>query len=116
MAGNFSEAQRSEIAVIMAQAIVMIQQVELILSGQAQGTAAQENQAPRQEKASAFRLRDIEYFDLNSLVSSVEVKDSHNIYHNVFSFINRLQVKAASIDPAVLRQNIELCLLGAADD
>ena len=49
-------------------------------------------------------------------VPPVEVKDSHNIYHNVFSFTNRLHVKAASMDPAILQQDIESCLLGVADD
>lgn len=63
-----------------------------------------------------FRPRDIGYFDPNPDVPPVEVKDTHNIYHNVFSFTNRLQVKAITMDKALLRQNIDSCLLGKADD
>lgn len=114
MAENFSEAQRTEIAAIMAQAIAMNHQAEITTSGQSQKTEAQDNQAPRQEPH--FRPRDIGYFDPNPQAPPVEVKDSHNIYHNVFGFTNRLRVKAASMDAATLRQNIELYLLGAADD
>ena len=81
-----------------------------------QEAGGHDHQAPRQEKSTAFRPRDIGYFDSNPQLPPVDVKDSHNIYHNVFSFTNRLRVKVASMDPAVLRQNIESCLLGAADD
>ncbi len=46
----------------------------------------------------------------------MEAKDSHNIYHNVFSFTNRLRVKASTMDIATLRQNVDACLLRTADD
>ena len=63
-----------------------------------------------------FRPRDVGYFDPDPQAAPVEVKDTHNIYHNVFSFTNRLRVKATTMDGTLLRQNIESCLLGAADD
>lgn len=63
-----------------------------------------------------FRARDIGYFDPNPQSMPVEVKDNHNIYHNVFSFTSRLRVKATTMDPSVLRLNLDSCLLGSADD
>ena len=46
-------------------------------------------------------------FDPNSDVEAVEVKDDKQIYHNFFSFTNRLCVKATIMDPTILRQNLE---------
>lgn len=63
-----------------------------------------------------FRPRDIGYFDPNPDVPPVEVKDTHNIYHNVFSFTSRLEVKATTMDPSIIRLNLDSCLLGKADD
>ena len=62
-----------------------------------------------------FRARDIGYFD-PAPGPAIEVKDNHNIYHNVFSFTNRLRVKATTMDPTVLQQNLDSCLLGAAEN
>ncbi|KAI4221405.1 MAG: hypothetical protein L6R40_008635, partial [Gallowayella cf. fulva] len=62
-----------------------------------------------------FRPRDIGYFDPNPEVMPVEVKDTHNVYHNVFSFTQRLRVKMDTMDAALLRENLDSCLLGAAD-
>ena len=61
-----------------------------------------------------FRARDVGYFDPNPDVPAIEVKDNYNIYHNVFSFINRLRVKVNTIDTAVLRQNLDAYLLKKA--
>ena len=36
--------------------------------------------------SSAFRPRDIGFFDPNSALMPVEVKDNYNIYHNIYSF------------------------------
>lgn len=63
-----------------------------------------------------FRPRDIGYFEPNPDAMPVEAKDSHNVYHNVFSFTNRLRVKSITMDAALLRQNLDSCLLGTADD
>ena len=98
----------------MIQAIAMVNQAGIATSVQSQEIGAQDNQAPRQEPH--FRPRDIGYFDPNSQTAPIEVKDTYNTYHNVFSFINRLRVKASTINATLLRQNIELCLLEAADD
>ena len=107
MAFNFLEAQRGDMAAIIAQAITMVNQAAL------QGPAGQ---APRQERPPQFRPRDVGYFEPDPQAAPVEVKETHNIYHNVFSFTNQLRVKVTSIDAATLCQNIESCLLGAADD
>ena len=62
-----------------------------------------------------FRPKDIGYFDPNPDIMPVDVKDTYNIYYNVFSFTNRLRVKETTIDPALLRQHLDTCLLGTAD-
>jgi len=46
----------------------------------------------------------------------INVKDIYNVYHNVFSFTARLRVKATTIDVAILRQNIDIYLLSAANE
>ena len=69
-----------------------------------------------QAHPSQFRPRDVGYFDPDPQAAPVEVKETHNIYHNVFSFTNRLRVKMTSIDAVMLCQNIESCLLGAVDN
>ena len=65
--------------------------------------------------SSAFRPRDIGFFDPNSALMPVEVKDNYNVYHNVYSFTQRLRVKATTMDTALLRRNLESYLLGTAD-
>ena len=79
----------------------------------------QPSQSPQQTERTlhppAFRARDIGYFDPNSDVPAIEVKENHNIYHNVYSFTNRLRVKADSMDVTLLRQNLDACLLGSAE-
>ena len=105
MAGNFSEAQRNEIATIIAQAMTLINQNQ----------PAQPARATTEAKPD-FRPRDIRYFEPDPLAIPVEAKDGYNVYHNVFSFTNRLRVKESIIDAAFLRQNIESYLLGTADD
>ncbi len=37
------------------------------------------------------------------------------VYQNVFSFTNRVQVKATMMEPATVHQNLDACLLGQAD-
>ena len=91
----------------------MVNQAGIATPRQSQKTKAQ---APRQKRAPHFRPQDIGYFDPNPQAALLEVKDTHNIYHNVLSFTNRLRVKRPTMDATLLRQNIESCLLGAADD
>ena len=67
------------------------------------------------ESNSPFRPWDISYFNPNSDVESVKVKENHQIYHNMFSFINCLQVKALTMNTALLRQNLNFCLLRKID-
>ncbi|MCJ1368390.1 hypothetical protein MMC16_007532 [Acarospora aff. strigata] len=52
------------------------------------------------------------YLDPNYEAEAVEVKEDKQIYHNVFSFTNRLRVKVTTMDQAILRQDIESSLLG----
>ena len=60
-------------------------------------------------------MRDVGYFDPNSDVDPVEVKNDKQIYHNVFAFTNRIRVKSTTMGAATLRENLESCLLGMAD-
>ena len=105
MAGNFLEAQRNEIATIIAQAMTFMNQNQL----------AQPARAATEAKPH-FRPRDIGYFEPDLLAIPVEAKDGYNVYYNIFSFTNRLRVKENIIDAAFLRQNIESYLLSTADD
>ena len=61
-----------------------------------------------------FRARDIKYFDSNLDVPAIKVKENYNIYYNIFSFINRLRVKANTINIMILRQNLNTYLLDTA--
>lgn len=62
-----------------------------------------------------FRPRDIGYFDPSSdLKEDVTIKDKDQVYRNVFSFTNRVRVKATTMDPALIRNNLDTCLLGRA--
>ncbi|KAL9577940.1 MAG: hypothetical protein Q9203_007274, partial [Teloschistes exilis] len=45
-----------------------------------------------------FRPRDGGYLAPNPDVMPVEPKDPHNVYHNVFSFVHRVRVKAKTMD------------------
>lgn len=62
-----------------------------------------------------FRPRDVGYFD-PAPGPAIEVKDNHNVYHNVFSFTTRLRVKATTMNASLLRQNLDSCLLSAAEN
>ncbi|KAI9885632.1 MAG: T-complex protein 1 subunit beta [Watsoniomyces obsoletus] len=62
-----------------------------------------------------FRARDIGFFDPRSRSNAVETKDNDQVYHNVYSFTNRVRVKSATMDAAVLRRNLDSCLRGRAE-
>ena len=72
--------------------------------------------AHRAKRPPQFRPRDVGYFNLDPDVPPIEAKETHNIYHNMFSLTNRLRVKVLIINAALLRQNIESYLLRSADD
>ena len=100
---NFSKAQWNEMTAIITQIIIIINQ-----------NAPQAR--PAEIKPSQFRSRNIDYFDSNSQAAPIKVKNTHNIYHNVFNFINRLRIKITIMKTITLRQNVEFCLLRAVDD
>ena len=62
----------------------------------------------------AFMVRDVGYFDPNSDTEPVEIKEMHQVYHNVFTFTNRLKAKAVTMDATLLRNNLTSCLTGEA--
>ena len=107
----FSQAQADQLAAIMANAMRMAG-----MNQQSRNQSQQQlSQQDRTPQPPVFRARDVGYFDPNPDVPSIEVKENHNIYHNVFSFTNRLRVKADTMDVALLRQNLDACLLGSAE-
>ena len=108
----FSQAQADQLAAIMANAMRM---AGMNQQGRNQQQPQPVQQQERTPQPPAFRARDVGYFDPNSDVPAIEVKENHNIYHNVYSFTNRLRVKADTMDVALLRQNLDACLLGAAE-
>ena len=60
-----------------------------------------------------FRARDIGYFEPdNEAQNPVETSDNHTVYHNVFSFTERLRVKK---DEEHLIKNLDQCLFSKAD-
>ena len=64
---------------------------------------------------SAFRVKDMGFFDLDSNSPPVEIKDTHQIYHNIYSFTQHLRVKTDTMDISILRNLIDQCLLEKAD-
>ena len=63
----------------------------------------------------SFRARDVGYFDPNPDVEPVEVKETHQVYHNVFSFTNRVKARAVTMDATLLRNNLLSCLIGESE-
>lgn len=45
----------------------------------------------------------------------MEVKETHQVYHNVFSFTNRLRARAITLDVTILRTYLPSCLIGKAE-
>ena len=62
-----------------------------------------------------FRPKDIGFFEPNPEAPHVEIRDKVQVYHNVFSFTNRLRVKSQFHSPEILRNRMDECLLGKAD-
>ena len=63
----------------------------------------------------AFWAQDLGFFEPDNTKDLVEIKENHQIYYNVFTFTNRIQVKAlTSRNPRILRKNLNTCLLGKA--
>ena len=102
---TFTQAQADQMTAIMANAMRMI--------GMNQQPPLPENK--RAPHPPGFRARDVGYFDPNPDVPAIKVKENHNVYHNVFNFTNRLRVKADTMDVAILRHNLDACLLGTAE-
>ena len=101
----FTQAQADQMVAIIANVMRMagINQ---------QSPLPEDRRAPHHP---AFRARDVGYFDFNPDVPVIEVKENHNVYHNVFSFTNRLRVKADIMNTTMLRQNLDAYLLGTAE-
>ena len=65
--------------------------------------------------SSSFDPKMVGFFKPDPDKPALEAKDSYNIYHNVYSFITKLKVRSAlHVDPP-LQNNVENCLLGAAE-
>ena len=62
-----------------------------------------------------FKAQDIGYFEPNPSKDVVEIKKNYTVYHNIFSFTNRLQVKIANSKASKICQSLDTCLLGKAE-
>ena len=64
----------------------------------------------------AFRAQDVGYFNLNLNLLAIEAKKNHQIYHNVFRFMEWVWVKQATVtDAALILQNLNAYLLEKAE-
>lgn len=61
-----------------------------------------------------FRAQDIGYFDPDPDVQSIEAKETHRIYHNVFAFTDRLKICAITTDTKTTTTNLASCLINRA--
>ncbi|SLM39500.1 hypothetical protein LPUS_10049 [Lasallia pustulata] len=62
-----------------------------------------------------FRARDLGMFDPNPNLEAVESKEGYQIFHDVWSFTERVKSKAVTPELAkVIRKNLDACLLGKA--
>ena len=109
-AAIFTQAQVDQMASIMANAMRMAG-----MNQQQPQSASAPVSGGRSPHTPAFRARDVGYFEPNPDVPAIDVKENHNVYHNVYSFTNRLRVKVDSMDAALLRQNLDSCLLGSVE-
>ena len=53
--------------------------------------------------SSVFKIRDVGYFDFNLNVFIIKMKENHNVYYNVFNFINYLRMKIDIININILK-------------
>ena len=61
-------------------------------------------------------MKDIDYFDPQvNVTEDVIVKDWDMIYWNIFFFTNWVWVKAITVEPSLVCQNLDFCLLDQAD-
>ena len=64
----------------------------------------------------SFKAKDIGFLDPNPNVTQmIEVKNNYNIYHNVFSFTQRLRAIAVDEMASVITKNLHFCLMSIAD-
>lgn len=99
----------------VAAALAAQQQPSLRLSDSLSSSGSADLNDNNSGEACNFRAKNVGMFDSNLNVDAVKVKDDRQIYHNVFSFINQVHVKATTMKPALLQQNLKSCLLEKAD-
>ena len=63
-----------------------------------------------------FKTKNIGFLDSNPNVTQmIKIKNNYNIYHNVFSFTQRLQAIAIDEMAFVIAKNLHSCLMNTAD-
>ena len=58
-----------------------------------------------------FRSKNIEFFESNSEISHMKIRDKIQIYHNMFFFTNRLRIKSQFHSSEILCNRMNKCLL-----
>ena len=75
------------------------------------GIDAEENEDSNHE----FQSRNIRFLNSNSELDLVKVKDNKQLYHNIFSFTNQVQVMTFTRNSTTLQQNLQFYLLEKTD-
>ena len=109
--GRLSTQEMQQISAIVAQAFQNIQSELRLPSSSTEATTAAQTITTQ----AGFNAKSIGFFDPNSNKPSVGVKDNYNIFHNVYSFTQKLKVRATATSTTPLPMNVENCLLGAAE-
>ena len=63
-----------------------------------------------------FKMKNIEFFNFNPNVTQmIKIKNNYNIYHNIFSFTQRLRMIIIDEMAFVITKNLHFCLMNIAD-
>ena len=121
------EQEREDQSFIRAQQQKLTELIAQTLAAQKSAACEQSSAKPWEEQGSSsesegvnehitFQAKDIDYFDPQvNATEKVIVKDWNIIYWNIFSFTNWVWVKAITVEPSLVCQNLNFCLLDQAD-
>ena len=114
---GLSQHEMQQIATIVAQVFQNIPTERRPPSRSAESSTSTSTSTSTSSAAAqtAFNPKLVGFLDPNPNKPSVEVKDNYNVFHNVFSFTQKLRVRATTPSATPLQQNVENCLLGSAE-
>ena len=63
-----------------------------------------------------FKMKNIEFFDFNlNVTQMIKIKNNYNIYHNIFSFIQRFQMIIINKMVFIITKTLHFCLMNIVD-